>query len=325
MSRKPSIEEIQTYLNTRDLLGLRGAHVELVSARNHLIYRVEKAGQVFCLRMINPESYRRHEWLSIAEEYAILKVIEPTDLGPKVYFLDQQFSPPFLIQEFVTATCYNDLKPLREEYLVAAARAIAVLNSCDIAPEDFPFMRKYLRRDYAGSGYAWYIRLADSLRRLPRGDVFRWVVRILPIVSRTMAILSRAAPLLPSTKFIFHFDGAHCGNTCWRDGRTIFLDWQKVSWRNDPSFALMRFATSVGEKGEVPESVFETLIRAYLEARSAPNFERIARMRLLERETADLVWVLWDHARRKDPRPVEQGTSVVPRYDEMRRLLQSHR
>ena len=319
MGRVPTVDEVRAHLNARGLLRLVNASVELVAARNHLVFRVEKAGQVFCLRMINPESYRRHEWITMAEEYALLRAIEPIGLGPQAYYLDKHFEPPFLIQEFVRAACFNDLKPLAEEHLTAAARAIAILNAMDISPAHFPFMRKYVRKDYGGSGRVWYFRLFDSLRRLPRRDVLRWALRILPLIGRTMGLLSRTAPLLGS-EFSFHFDGAHCGNTYWRDGRVLFLDWQKVSWRNDPSFTLVRFATSAGEGGIVPESVWQTLIAAYTEVRPLPDFGELAWVRFVERQVADLVWVLWDHARRQDSRPVEQGTSVVPRYAEVRRM-----
>lgn len=312
MDRKPTVAEIRSYLDERNPLGLRGAAVTVVAERNHLIYRVTKGGETLAVRMINPAGYRRGEWISMAEEYAILRAIGHTGLGPRVYFLDEQHEPPFLIQEFVQAACFNDLKPLSEEHLVGAARAIATLNAMDISPARLPFMRKYVRRDYAGSGVTWYYRLLDSLRRMPRRDVALWVFKILPLIPRTMAVLSRSIPLLLPQAFTFHFDGAHTGNTYWRDGRIMFLDWQKVSLRNDPTFTLVRFATSVGAKGNVPEGAWQTLIDAYLAVRSVPNFGELARARLLERQTADLVWTLWDAARRRDPRPVEPG--VARRY-----------
>lgn len=320
----PGIKEIQAYINDRDILGLRGARVELASARNHLIYRLEKDGRVFALRMINSESYRAGEWASMAEEYAILQAIEPTGLGPRVHYLDEGFSLPFLIQEFVTATCFNDLKPLhsgRQVYLKEMAAAIARLNSCDLNPRRFPFMRKYVQNGYENSFSSWFFRLADSMRRAPRRDVLRWVFRILPIVFRVKRILFFPAVMLSSSGFYFHFDGAHCGNTYWRDGRVIFLDWQKVSYRNDPTYTLVRFATSVGENGEVMEAVWETLLQSYLAVQLVPNFRELAWARLLERQTSDLVWVLWDYTRRGDRRQVDDATSVVRRYEAMSRRV----
>lgn len=319
MGKAPTADEIHKYLSARNPLGLGGANVRLIALGNHLIYRLEKAGRVFCLRMINPESYRRREWISISGEYAILHAIAPTHLGPEVYAYDGSFDPPFLLQEFITATCFNDLKPLGEEHLVAAARAIAALNACDLDPRQL-LMQKHVRRGYRGSALSWWYRLGYAVLRSRRADVTRWAVRIVPLAHQAVRILARFEPELPR-KFTFHFDGAHTGNTYWRDGRVIFLDWQKVSWRNDPSFTLVRFATSVGEKGGVPEEIFRALVRAYLGVQSIQNFEYMARMRFLERQVADLVWVLYDYARRGKREPVAQVTSAIPRYHAVQSLL----
>ena len=320
MDRKPTVADIQEYLDERNPFGLAGAAVTVVAERNHLIYRVKRrGGDVYALRMVNPESYRRKEWISMANEHAILKAVAPTGLGPMVYFLDEQFSPSFLIQEFVQAACFNDIEPLAEEHLRAAAQAIALLNKQLITLGQLPFLSKYVRRDYAGSGGVWYYRLADSIRRMPRRDVLRWAFKILPLIPRTMAILVRSVPLLLPQVFTLHFDGAHCGNAFWRNGKVLFLDWQKVSLRNDPTFTLVRFATSVGAKGNVPEGTWQTLIEAYLAVRSVPNFGELAGVRLLERQTADLVWTLWDAARRRDLSQVE--ADMAPRYATVGKML----
>ena len=315
--KKTTVDDIRHYLARRNPLGLRGAAVAELSASNHLIYRVAKDGRVFALRMVNPESYRRREWIAIHEEFAILRAIKGSGLGPQAHFLDEEHEPPLIIQEFVEAECFNVLKPLAREHLVGAARAIAGLNGLVITPAQLPFLSKYARRGYRGSFASWCFRLADALRRLPRRDVARWTLRILPIAVRVGRMLSREELRLPED-FSLHFDGAHTGNTYWRDGWVMFLDWQKVSWRNDPSFTLVRFMTSVGLAGDVSPAVWDTLIIAYCEVRYVPDFADLARVRLLERQTADLVWVLWDHARRRDPRPVEEWASAVERY---RRVL----
>lgn len=329
MIRKPTLEEICKYLDSLNPLGLKGATINTVSERNHLIYRLEKEGRLYALRMINPESYRKGEWISMAEEYQILKALEPTGLGPEVYYLDEKFSPPFLIQEFVETMCFNDLKPLSEMHLKAAARAIAVLNSQGPTPERLPFLEKYREESYERRTLLYRLRLLDSIRRRPfRKDVWGWAVKIMPLLRKTQRILSQYEPPL-DFDWSFHFDGAHCGNTYWQgepDGRVIFLDWQKVSWRNDPTFTLVRFATSIGDKGIVPDDKFRTLIKAYLETSRIPYlyFYEMAKTRLLERQVSDLVWVLWDHTRRRDRRPVEAGTSVVPRFEEVKRMLQKY-
>ncbi|TSC78264.1 MAG: hypothetical protein G01um101433_298, partial [Parcubacteria group bacterium Gr01-1014_33] len=268
MARKPTIQEIQEYIDHKGIMGLQGARIETISEGNHLMYRVEAPGQkrwpyygIYALRMINQESYRAGEWISMKEEYAILKALEHTRIGPKVYALDEGFSTPFLIQEFVKGTCFNDLKPLSQELLIRAVKAIAILNSYDVDLKTLPFLRKYTARSYERSGMRWLYRLGYAVVHSGDKDpagVLKWVAKILPLALRAQRIISRFAP--PSSKFALHLDSAHCGNTYWRDGRAIFLNWEKVSYRDDDSFTLVRLAISVGENGEVSQDMFDMLI-----------------------------------------------------------------
>ncbi|TSC69227.1 MAG: hypothetical protein G01um101466_126 [Parcubacteria group bacterium Gr01-1014_66] len=322
--KKPASETLAAYLEKTNLLELARAHVELISAHNHLIYRVQKDYREYALRMINPESYRKEEWISIPEEYAVLKAIEHTRLGPRVYALDEIHTPSFVIQDFVRATCFNNLKPLAEEYLIGAAHAIALLNMQNITPAILPFLDKYTYRGYHQRLMIWYARLLYACAlTFPRRDVLRWALHITPLLRKTSSLLSRFSNLLPKNQWTFHFDGAHCGNTYWQNGKVIFLDWQRISLRNDPTFTLVRFATSTEEKGVVRDTTISILVRAYTAIRPFPHFAELAWARLLERQTSDLVWVLWDYARRRDQRPVEQATSVAERYAYLQSLLRS--
>lgn len=320
--RKLTIYEVESYLDLNNPLSLRGARLSVTGEHNHLIYRVEKDGRTYAIRMVNPENYRAGEWIGVEKEFEILGLLEHTRLGPQVHYLDRHFSPPLLIQEFVEATCFNDLKPLSADHLQGAARAIAELNTSGVTPDELPFLLKYEERGFRGRGLVWGARLADALRRKRRRDVLKWVLKITPVVTQAWRVLLHCRDLFSRCDFAFHFDGAHCGNTYWRDGKVVFLDWQKVSWRDDPSFTLVRFATSAGDlKGVVSEQTLDTLIEAYLEVHEVRNFSEMARARLLERQVSDLVWVLWDYTRREDTWPVEEATSVVQRYEEAKKLL----
>lgn len=96
--KKPTIQKIQEYLKKYNPLNLSRASISLINEHNHLHYRVEKDGKSYCLRMISPESYRRGEWMGMAEEYVILKHLEGTGLGPKPYFIDpERFALPLMI------------------------------------------------------------------------------------------------------------------------------------------------------------------------------------------------------------------------------------
>lgn len=323
---KPSTSDVRSYLDRVNPLGLRNAKLDLVNAHNHIIYRVEQNdGSVYVLRMINPESYRAGEWVNMNEEFRILKVLElrGLELGPRVYFLDEdKFSIPILIQDFVEATCFNDLKPLSRQHLEGAARAVATLNTASIDQSNLHFLKKYTKESFEKSGFAWKVRLLDSFRRAPKKDVFEWVRKIWPLTSQARKYLRWYEGLFAATSWSFHFDGAHTGNTYWRDGKVLFLDWQKVSYRNDPTFTLVRFMTSADtEPGKVSEEMFDILVRRYLQVNPRPDFREMARARLLERQVSDLVWVLWNYSRKEDKRPIEEATSIVPRYEEVKRKL----
>jgi hypothetical protein len=314
--------EIENYLAECNPLNLRGAKLTLIGEHNHLVYRAEKGESAFAIRMINPESYRAGEWISMAEEYALLRALADTSLAPWAYYLGEDFQPPLLIQEYIQATCFNDLKPLSVAHLVGAARAIAELNSQPLSPETLLFLKKYTGSSFHWRMIVWQARLADAVRRTFQKDVLAWAIHILPITIRAGLVLNHSKRLFREQPFVFHFDGAHTGNTYWKNGRAMFLDWEKVSYRNDPTFTLVRFMTSANTTEEsVSSSMFGTLVGTYQQYRPVPNFGAMARARLLERQVSDLVWVLWDYARWGDTRPVVEGTSVLSRFEAVREFL----
>ena len=321
--KKPTLAEVKNYLDESNAFNFRGAELKIVSAHNHLIYRAEKNNAVYAIRMTNPESYRAREWISMGEEFEILRAIEKTGLGPKAYYLDKTFRVPFLIQEFVEADCFNILKPLSVYHLERAAWAIAQLNLADITPKALPFMSQYQEKSLMKSVFVWQARLADSVRRNIKKDVLGWAAKIAPLTARAAWKLSRYSYLFAGSKFFFHFDGAHCGNVYLRNGRAIFLDWQKVSLRSDPTFTLVRFMVSVEKNGEVSNFLFNTLLSSYLEVNLVKNFFEMAHARLLERQVSDLVWVLWNYTCRQDQRPVEEATNIAARYESVLNSIRS--
>lgn len=321
--KKPTIAQIQEYLKKYNPLDLNGASVSLISKHNHLHYRLQKDERVYCLRMINPESYRRGEWITIPEEHIILKLIQSTGLGPKSYFVDpERFILPLLIQDFVSdAVCFNDLKPLSRKHLIATAQAIARLNEQNITPERFPFREGYTRFSYLTSIKTWRGRLAQ-IKRSRQKDILEWADKIEQIVNRAAKILKDFEPLLEKTSPAFNFDGAHCGNTYWKNNQVIFLDWQKVSY-GDPSFTLARFLTSVDESGKVYSSDKELMIetyQTYFVKKANPDFPQLVDQRLFERRVADLVWVLWHYVKEGKTEPID----MTPRYRNVEMLLEQY-
>ena len=158
----------------------------------------------------------------------------------------------------------------------------------------------------------------------------------MPLLWYASALLlySKAAFRSSFRNFSFHFDGAHCGNVCWSEGRVLFLDWEKVSYRDDYTFTLVRFATSIDEeKGEISELMMDSLIDYYLSVcpDTLPHFRELAWARLLERQFSDLVWVAYIYAKKiKDARkrgltakvlPVSAVANIATRYRHLKSLL----
>jgi aminoglycoside phosphotransferase (APT) family kinase protein len=331
--RKPTLGEVREYLKKYNPLGLSGAMVDLFNEHNHLHYRLEKDGKVYCLRMINPETYRAGEWVEIAEEYVLLKRLENTGLGPKSYYVDpERFILPLMIQEFITdAICFKDFKPLAEQHLVAAAQAIALLNAQPINPDNFPFRERFTRYSYLTSVRTWRQRLDvikkyDQEIRNYEGDVQEWAKKIEAIVDRAEEKLKSFEPLLEKATWSFNFDGAHIGNTYWKDGKVMFLDWQKVSY-GDPAFTLARFLTSVEPTGEVTDEIKEIMLEAYLRKREVAGFVGLLNRRFFERQIADLVWVVSNYVNERKAasgQPLAKATSVTARYNRVKKILEEY-
>lgn len=324
-NKKPDIEQIQKYLKKYNPLDLSGASVKLINEHNHLNYKLEKNEKVYYLRMINPETYRAGEWLHISEEYTLLKHLESSGLGPKVYYLDpERFLLPLFIGEFISdAVCFNELKPLSEKHLIAVAQSIALLNSQNITPEKFPFRKGYTCYSYLTSIKTWRKRLT-IIKESKNKEILNWAQKIEKTINQAEEILQRFEPLLEKSSFVFNFDGAHCGNTYWKSNKVIFLDWQKASY-GDPAFTLARFLTSIKEKGErISSSDKEIMLKAYLEKRQVPEFEKLLDQRLFERQVADMLWVIWHYVKSNKTGPVEQESSISARYQTVQTLLEQY-
>lgn len=323
----PACAVIETYLQMVCCLG--DVRADIVSSRNHIIYKITRHpdGKLWAMRMVNPSSYRKNDWISVTGEYLILCELSKLGLGPKVYSFGIPSLPlqPFILQEYVDHTVSFNRLPLKPENLAAVSQAIALINQQDISPERFPFMEKYVKRGYHHQNFVWHYRLADSMRRSPRRDVFLWTMRILPVARQAWGKLKKAAKRNMTEKYSFHHDGAHTGNIFLRpDGKIIFLDWDKVSWRNDPSFTLVRFATSLRKNGTVTEDETKILLSSYLAVSSIGSLPLLFHFRYLERLVSDLVWVLWDYTRRGGTKPLEDATNIAERYEYVKKLVQTY-
>ena len=303
--------------------GVNSDRLTFIGGKNHLHYHAyNQMGLAVCLRMVDPESYRRKEWISAGDEYVILERLKETGLAPKPYYLDTNFLVPILIEEYIpNPRSFNTLMPLQDAHIALAARAIGKLNAQPITPKNFQFRQRSFDPSYLKSLLVWIGRLVYTMVILRRFDVVNWAQRMMRLINNAAPILLKGQQVIRKIQTpYFHFDGAHCRNTFLRENNTVvFLDWESVSWRRDPSFTAARFLVSVGS---VTDHQLDVFIHAFQEVNASPFFEQLLPIRLLERTIADAVWVLYDAAQRRDRRPIVESTNILDRFLSVRELLE---
>lgn len=337
--RRPTPQDIEQHLEKNTYLRLAPHSAQEVSTGNHLIFKGvrEQNGQSVCIRMVNPKSHRRNDFVTMREEYELLSDLASNEHFPKVYgFVHATDFPPYLVLEWMEGKSFNDLKPLRDEHIRACTDAIARVNTAPLSSSvrelitGRDFLSYYLSDSYWGSVLNWAKRLTECVVwSFPDSEVLDWVLKITPLVRKASRVIIRTDRLFRGKPRTFHLDGAHCGNIfLHEDGRVVFLDaWEKVSFRRDPCFTLVRFLTSTGAKGEIVPAHVGIAVEEYLRITfpmySSVQFQQLVRVRILERLVADLIWVVWDHVRRKDRSSVTGATSVLERYESAQKLLAS--
>lgn len=321
------IDEVREYFNKTNFYKLAGARFRHIHTGNHTIYEVEgTSGMVFCLRWLTEESYRRDDFMPMEAECLVLNWLSPLGIVPITNELIRRLSVPVLIQEFLpNVVSYNQSKPLSDEHIALAARAIAVLNSKEV----FPWMYVQLREtgwqnkpdSYGGYAKVWIARMAYSVLKTRQKDVLVWIAKMCPVVFRAWRVLRQYDTLLAGRPAVFHFDGAHCGNVCLHpDGRVVFLDWESVSFRRTPAFTAARFLVSTDEKGVVNERHVQTFLTAYLERLPVSDFETFLRADILLKSVSDMVWVVRNWARAGAKGSVK-ATGIAVRYQNTRDFL----
>lgn len=295
---KPTSDEMKTELDlcTRPQFEGGFSDVRELSSHNHLIFEAANSAwpQPRVIRMINPESSRRNEFLPIKHEFQLLEALGKTDIVPKVYLLNDRFRVPFMVMEWIKGKALTDTDVGRE-YLRKVAFAVARLHNTGVAEQDLPFLKKYRRKGFRGRRLAWCANVAAALWKLQSKETMRWADQTLELLRQTSSILKDGASLFDDEPYVLHFDGAHKGNVFVRDnGGIVFLDaWERVSVRNDPTFTLVRFASSFDDADRA-WGYLKVLIDEYcgIKGRKNTPVRRMAEYRLLERFMSDLAWTL---------------------------------
>ncbi|MBI3305249.1 aminoglycoside phosphotransferase family protein [Candidatus Parcubacteria bacterium] len=344
-SAVPTVEELQEYLKRRKPLGWEwdGASVRPLNVKpdaNHWTFCANAHGVTMVLRLVNPVGIAgKSGWLTLQQEYRLLRRIDAAGarigmIAPRAFGLDRRgFRLPVLIQEFIYGEPLSKLKNegrLTVEHVVKVAELIASLSRCEVPRWRFPALWHRTERSYRPHIAKAHDRLDRILapgQLRGQADLGEWVGKLRELTGKVAGVLGRFEPMLAASPSVFIFKGAHLGNVLWQEATEWcrFVDLEHVAW-GDPVFTLARLLSSV------PANRDRWLDPKYVQAASlayqhhysmlpVPDFDELVQARLLERELADAVWVVWEHVERGRTQSVEEATNVRVRCDRVRELI----
>ncbi len=323
MQKPPTILEIKKWLQEKNPLGFFEGDFSINDIdpkpwSGHFNFLVEGKGGKMVLRFKGPE------WggpaRGIIDEYEILKAVEKYDVGPKVYWLGENFfGEPALLEEYLNGAILSHLPEGEQEKLFPkVAKFIAKINSMELPKEILKKQEKLL--SYERHKQAWKERLEIILIN-PCAQVWGEKIKkeIIPKAEKMLdEFEERLQRVLENYGSVFVFKSAHIGH-CLRIGDGFrFLNWEKNAF-GDPSFSLAVFLASIQKHSNFPK-IKKQMVAEYLKEKPVPEFSELVDQRLNEREISNLLWVLWAYARKRDTRPVEE-TGVERRFEQARNIL----
>src|SRR3989338_11615401 len=288
--------KIKKYFLARHPLGKKTKlkSFKFLGGGNHFNFLLKTNKGNFVLRIARPEALGAGVLFGIPNEFTLLKLIEKYEVAPKAVAVDlENFELPFLIEKFILGRKYSSYEKLSEKQIKEAMRLMAKISKINLPPEIFPF--KFSYQSYETSISGWQRRL-NEIKKLghDKKDLNQIIKKFGLIINQAAKILLHNKKLLEETKTSFIYNDAHGGNILWLSKKAIFIDWQKVSL-GDPSFMPAVFALAVEKK--VPfkrEEFFSWFAKEYNKLVGIKNFEKLFRLRILEREVANMLWVVWE-------------------------------
>lgn len=291
-------ETIREYLNSerREYIGEVLEVVLLTSGNssNHDNYKIagEKGNFVFRLArggdLINQAS--------IADEYTILKKVEPYNIAPKA--LEINIESPlgyYLIEGFLEGKPLSDATDLDEGVFENILKLIAKTSDIKINQDEFPFKFSY-------SKYTTHFAHADSkLNEISKiyPDKQKEIEEIRQLADKAKKILEEGENVLSQATIEFVYNDVHPGNVFLDNNREVkFIDWQKVSL-GDPTFMIALFAKRFSHLWEVDKKTFkDKIVKEYSKLKNIDNLEKLLDLRILERTMADMIWVVREAAKK---------------------------
>lgn len=314
MQTPPPIKEIKKWLAKENPLNFFEDNFSITDIdpkewSGHFNYLVETPKKRFVLRFKGPEW---GETNGVMDEYKILKKIEKYEVGPKVYFLTENFfDEPMIFEEYLEGKLLGDL-PANEQkqYFPEVAKFIYKINSIPFEKDKFPFQEPMT--SYTKSKNAWKTRIEFILDCKETKTCGQELLAFLPDVESILnKFEDRLQRVLKQVGNSFVFESAHLGHCLKTSAGFRFFNWEQVSY-GDPSYTLAVFLTSLHERPDF-EEIKKTMIKTYLEQKPIPEFAELVEQRITERHISNVIWSAYMSVKK-------EAKIVSDWYDKVKRL-----
>ena len=309
MQTSPPIREIKKWLIKENPLNLFESNfsvrdIDPKTWSGHFDYLIETPEKKFVLRFKGPEW---GETKGVTDEYNTLKKIKSYEVGPKVYYLTENFfSEPMILEEYLEGKLLGDFSENEQrKYFPEVAKFIYKINSIPFQKEDFPFQEPVT--SYTKSKKAWKTRIEFILDCKETKTCGQELLAFLPgIESILNKFEDRLQRVLKQVGNSFVFESAHFGHCLKTPSSLRFFNWEQVSY-GDPSYTLAVFLTSIHEKPDF-EEIKKTMIDSYLQQKFIPEFPELVEQRIIERHISNIIYGVYMN--------VKKETKIIPSWHE---------
>jgi len=245
--------------------------------------------------------FKGPEWGEIngvLDEYKTLKKVEDYEVGPKVYYLSEDFwGEPMILEEYLKGKLLGDF-PIDEQkkYFPEVAKFIYKINSIPFQQSDFPFQEPMT--SYTKSKKAWRTRIKFILDCRETKTYGQELLAFLPDIESILnKFEDRLQKVLKQVGNSFVFESAHLGHCLKTPAGFRFFNWEQVSY-GDPSYTLAVFLTSLRERPDF-EEIKESMIDSYLEKKFIPEFFELVEQRITERQISNVIWGIYMNVKKE--------------------------
>ena len=291
MKTSPPIKDIKKWLVKENPLNLFKNNFSIIDMdpkewSGHFNYLIETKDKKFVLRFKGPEW---GETNGVIDEYKTLKKIEQYEVGPKVYFLTENFfGEPMIFEEYLEGKLLGDF-PMddQKKHFSEVAKFICKINSIPFEKSEFPFQEPMT--SYTKSKNAWKTRIEFILDCKETKTYGQKLLAFLPSVESILnKFEDRLQRVLKQVDNFFVFESAHLGHCLKTSAGFRFFNWEQVSY-GDPSYTLAVFLTSLHERPDF-EEIKKTMIESYLEQEHIPEFTELVEQRIIERHISNIIY-----------------------------------